>query len=339
MRIRANRPRGSSRDGLAPLEMVLALPILIIIMAFIINVGTGWAWKVRGLSVARHVAWSHRTERGMNQRPPYWPDDAGMSAGSPGPVESLSDPRVDHPVVRGPMLGTIAVRRDLLDPANEELRGNASMSRKFPLLRQMPEYHLRAHAKLLHNKWQFRNMGLDHNNERRTDEPEGDPLYRLPDFPDLRMAHFNAMNSLCNYWNYERELEVLDREPEFRQYAQNLFASGGGYRDYHPRVGFCTLERSDVDEKVEDLIDRIQGRPEEGDEKEVPNLAERMTGSFVGYYKGVLRKIERGREDIMEGRETDAIYWNWGAINAEEPIIKQKLADLEKYQQTLEALP
>jgi len=52
-----------SRRGLSTLEMVLALPVLLMIMALIINFGTVAAWKVRGLCAARHAVWSSRWPR------------------------------------------------------------------------------------------------------------------------------------------------------------------------------------------------------------------------------------------------------------------------------------
>ena len=45
------------RRGLAPLELVLALPILLFVMALIVCYGTISAWKVREHSVARLAAW------------------------------------------------------------------------------------------------------------------------------------------------------------------------------------------------------------------------------------------------------------------------------------------
>ena len=52
--------KSHGRRGLAPLELVLALPILLFVMALIVCYGTISAWKVREHSVARLAAWETR---------------------------------------------------------------------------------------------------------------------------------------------------------------------------------------------------------------------------------------------------------------------------------------
>ena len=67
--------------ALAPLEMVLSLPILLFIMAVIINFGTLASWKVRGLSAARHAVWSSRWPRSRSTSPTNLLDPAGIRDG------------------------------------------------------------------------------------------------------------------------------------------------------------------------------------------------------------------------------------------------------------------
>ena len=96
-----------SRRGLAMLELVLALPILLFIMALIINYGTIAAWKVREHSVARLAVWETRWPRSgaTDPRPSYWPAAASMESSDQGTVAGMDDSRVDLPVARGPLPG------------------------------------------------------------------------------------------------------------------------------------------------------------------------------------------------------------------------------------------
>ena len=57
------------------LELVLALPILLFIMALIYDYGVVAAWKVRENSVARLAVWQTRWPRtgATDPRPSYWP--------------------------------------------------------------------------------------------------------------------------------------------------------------------------------------------------------------------------------------------------------------------------
>ena len=53
----AGRMARGNRRGLSMLELALSLPILLFVMALIVNYGTLAAWKVRDLSVARLAVW------------------------------------------------------------------------------------------------------------------------------------------------------------------------------------------------------------------------------------------------------------------------------------------
>ena len=120
---KTGRARHAPRGGLAPLEMALALPILLFVFALIVNAGYSGTWKLRSLGIARETAWSARTPRDANKPPPeYWsdfwqlPSPTTQRQGLP-PIESLDPQSVDLPVVRGAKMGSLDVDRDLLDPA------------------------------------------------------------------------------------------------------------------------------------------------------------------------------------------------------------------------------
>ena len=95
-------PNQPNRMGLSTLEVVLCLPILLLVMALMINFGTAACWKARGQVVARHALWGSRWPRTgeRNPRPSFWPEPASLSSGGAGDVEALDDPRVNQPVAR-----------------------------------------------------------------------------------------------------------------------------------------------------------------------------------------------------------------------------------------------
>ena len=96
--VSGGRSRGLARRGLAPLELVLSLPIMLLIMALMVNFGTLACWKVRGLSMARLAVWGSRWPRSGDStpRPAYWP--APGTVGTAGPVNV---PQLDD-AARGP---------------------------------------------------------------------------------------------------------------------------------------------------------------------------------------------------------------------------------------------
>lgn len=274
--------------------MVLALPLLLFIMALMINFGVVASWKVRGLSVARHVLWGSRWPRSGsgNPRPAYWPETAGVGTGGPAHVAELDDPRLDQPVARGPLpLGT-EVRAELLDPTRGLRRGSAEIRRAFPLLARMGDYHLTARTCLLDDKWQYQRMGMGHNRQRRI--PVIYALAKAP--PGLVDAYVQAVVAIL-YAPFRPQLAPLDRDDEFIQYGRR-FGWGGGAPDFHPRLRrFCSLDLLLAAQRVEDLIDRIQGevqRDEDGNvTRRIPCVAEKMTRAFINLYERVIQELQR----------------------------------------------
>jgi hypothetical protein len=57
------------RRGLAPLELTLTLPILVLMMALMINFGVVGVWKVRTQANARYAAWRTITARTGEDNP------------------------------------------------------------------------------------------------------------------------------------------------------------------------------------------------------------------------------------------------------------------------------
>lgn len=257
---RAGKP--AFRRGLSPLELVLALPLLLLIMALMINFGTAASWKVRTLLVARHAAWSARWPRTPDQfpRPDYWPESAAAAEEDAGRLEALDDPRVDLPVARGPLPMT-RVHDELLDPTRGLRVATARLSREFPLLGKLGAYQLQSRQWILDDKWQYQRMGLPANRHRRIPV-----IYELAKADPSHMNRYaQAINALVSSpcWPL---LAPLDRDPQV------------GFRDFHPRLRrFCTVDTAVAGEQVNDLIDHIQGNGR----RHVPSVFEVMVSAYT----------------------------------------------------------
>ena len=342
--------------GLATLEMVLCLPLLLFIMALMINFGTAAAWKVRTLVVARHAVWATRWPRETSDLPrPWvlyktdtsqdpatlktipWPEeDASMGAGGDADITELDDSRLEHPVVRGPLPYGAAIDPDMYDlmtMSHGARRGSAAIQRELPLLAKMGPYRLSAACPLLDNDWRYQRMPWDdwywywggtHNEHRRIPiiydlgiiSPESDLVESLYQEAGFRNAYF-AMATGVN-WNdlkplggqdaYGRELrddEDVFYENHFPDFPVPPGPFGRHMGNQHPRLGsFCTLDEEQIQERVENLIDRIQGKD---DRPTVPGVPERLSRSYQGLYRAAINRYNRQwpNDPRPQGNEQD----------------------------------
>ena len=254
------------------LELTLALPILLFIMALIINYGTIAAWKVREHSVARLAVWETRWPRSGAACPTYWPATASMGSSDQGTVAGMDDTGVDLPVARGP-LPAATVNSDLLDPTRGLREGSASLTRRFPLLGKMGSYTISAQTWLIDDKWQYPRMGLGSTWQRRVPV-----LYALAEAPASQVnAYVQSVLAIMGA-ALQSQLAPLDKDPDFPYYGA-LFGWGGA-PDFHPPVqSMCTTDRTLTDPAVQNLIDRIQGN--NSTKPPIPSLAQTMALAFV----------------------------------------------------------
>jgi hypothetical protein len=273
------------RRGLAMLELVLALPILLFIMALIFNYGIVAKWKVDENSVARLAVWETRWPRSgsTNPRPSYWPATASMEASDQGTVAGMDDGRVDLPVARGPLPGA-NVNSQVLDETSGLREGSAEMTQRFPLLAKLGSYTILAQTWLIDDKWQYQRMGLGDNGERRIPVLYG--LAKAP--PSLVSAYVQSVLAITQA-GLQARLAPLDKDPDFLYYSA-LFGWGGA-RDFQPRFRpMCTIDRKVTDKSVQDLIDHIQGN--RAKRRRVPSVAEEMARAFLGLYQRALGAFE-----------------------------------------------
>ena len=171
-----NRPR-ARRRGLAPLELVLVLPVLLFVMALMINLGTAGAWKIRTQINSRQAAWRALEHRGgaNDPHPGNWPGDAEMRMTTMSPSPIPVDPYQGEEVARGPMIidpltgNILPVRRGYLDFRPTLRDGRAAIERPYPLLKKLPGElaFRRDHVIFDGTRFQFSSMGLGSNTSRR----------------------------------------------------------------------------------------------------------------------------------------------------------------------------
>jgi len=310
------------------LELTLALPILLFIMALIINYGTMATWKVRENSVARLAVWEARWPRSgsTDPRPRYWPSTASMESSDQGTVAGMDDRRIDLPVARGPMPAA-TVNSDLLDPTRGLREGSAEMTPRYPLLGKLGSYTIKAQTWLIDDKWQYQRMGMGDNWQRRIPV-----LYALAKAPTSLVNSYVQSVLAISQAAFREQLRPLDNDPDFLYYG-GLFGRGGA-PDFHPRVqSMCTTDRNLTDKSVEQLIDAIQGKHTK--DQNIPSLAERMAQSFQGLYQGALDTFEA----ILKVKPPDppVLPGMVSLARSQIPELKSKIDILKKFLETIQA--
>jgi len=221
----------SCRAGLAPLELVLSLPILLMVMALIVIMGHAGVWKVRTHTNARQAAWRSLYPRSGAQDPypAGWPEQtAEMGTGDSEPPLFEWDPFDQWPVVRGPRFvepfghKSIPVRRDQFDMRLGLLEGSAGYEGRWPFLQVMPpgRFDLKRQHPVLDDCWQFTQQGLGSNQNRKLQF-----LYPVDLRPFLasKIQRYEQAAIAIVANPYRSWLRPLDRDPEV------------GNRDYHRR--------------------------------------------------------------------------------------------------------
>ncbi|MFO1094727.1 MAG: hypothetical protein U0992_15685 [Planctomycetaceae bacterium] len=265
------RSRRVHRAGFAPIELILSLPMLLMLMAMIVIVGTAGAWKIRTLATSRQAAarsiWP-RDGAGDPKPASWWPDTAAMSAGPADPLPIDYDPFAQHTVVRGPVVGAaggagLRVNTGLLDVSRGLMAGFAAIDRDLPLWKQLPwrNRYRRETQVFAGDQWQFQQMGFGDNVWRRV--PVLYPDYNLATASGVGLGSTaTALQQLLT--NPQRnKLLILDRDSELRTFYGKAYESDwyGRYDrfNFHPPArNDCSLDLRDV---VDDLKMRINQVP------------------------------------------------------------------------------
>jgi hypothetical protein len=273
---------------------VLALPILLFVMALMINAGTGACWKLRSLSVARHTLWANRPSRNLKDtpRPACWPLEGTNSTSSAGKAAVLDDSRVNLPVARGPLPCGTMVRDWVLDPSRGLVEGHAALERPYAMFGEFQKMNVQARTELLDDKWQFWRIvwgeeggsqyGLHSNTERRIPV-----LYELPLAPaELSSAYLQAALAIMRA-PFHQSLRPLDRDEE--DYSYRVRFGWPGLGDFQPRLSaFCSTDREVAQQRVDDVVKRIQG----GERGRPPGVPKDITRGFLRMYQWVKQLLE-----------------------------------------------
>lgn len=339
----------ASRAGLAPLELTLSLPIMLFVMGLMIIVGTTASWKVRTVTNSRQAVWRTIDPRDGEDDPHSrgWPASARMEIES-GSTPIDFDPYDVHDVVRGQPLSAptgeeIPVRESLFDMQAGLTLGVTEIERPFPVMGNMPprQIHLLREHPLLADRWQFREMGLRSNGQRRI-------LFLYPaDYgrslnSEIQRFQEAALAIVQNPLN--PILEMLDNDDEL----QNPVPSGLNYSppygigrapDYHIPEGsvrrlllrpdnVCSTDRSEVQIT---LINPLVAAT-----RRVPD---RLTRDFLRMYRDHLEHIDRLQElydDPNTSPLTKAQIAPFiPAMNRDKPVLEERIQSLEDFQQTL----
>lgn len=313
----------NSHRGLAMLELVLALPLLLFIMALMIDFAAVATWKIRGESVARLAVWETRWPRtgSSDPRPSYWPATASSASSDQGSVAAMDDPRVDVPVARGPLQGT-SVNPDLLDPTRGLREGSASYAVTYPLLSKMGSRTVTAQTWLIDDKWQYLTpeMGMWSNWLRRI------PVlyYPLAKAPASLVSAYTQAVLAIDEAPFRPQLAPLDNDPDFKFYW-------GWAPDFQPQFQqMCSTDRALTDKSVQQLINHIQGKHSK--RQHIPSVAEVMAGAFLGLYQQALNADQA----IVHQKNPPASPQAVALAQSQIPQLQTNVSELQSFLQSMQ---
>ena len=263
--------RRRQRAGLAPLELVLSLPLMLFVLVLMINFGDVARWKVRAQQNARYAGWRTLSGRTGNfdPNPHSWRLPATLNSGQAQQITKVNEvwdsvEVLNNEVVRGPqnlikdpLTGSFLNVEQKFQMSEDVHYGNARIKRPLHLLRRLiPKgWVFNLHQNLLENPWQFHHIGYLSNLDRRARllyrlEPDQLPGFDMSLQARLTQAHqAMASNPLA------ANLDPLDRDAEFIRYR-------GSPPEFHPRVIGCSADLTIVEiQLIEPLIRRINRLP------------------------------------------------------------------------------
>ena len=300
-------PVPHSRRGLAPLEFVLALPMLVMMMALMIDFGVVGAWKIRTQTNARYAGWRTLTTRTgeFNATPPYWPSSANLTARSGNPLTNVNqqwDSTQDLlcPCVRGQQLtapnATAAINVEgRLEMDDNVIQGHATLERDLPLFRgALPatggKFRFDINQDLFDNHWQYHTLGLPHNDYPRSRawwDIEHSDLAALDGAIDSNKQLLDQNLQRLQTNPKVADLYPLDNDDEHLRYRDST-------PDYYPRLGSAC--QADPQRVYFDLVSRVDanGRPNDRSLlSRIDRLPCTMSQSFTGMYRSWICELEQ----------------------------------------------
>ena len=179
------------RFGLAPLEMIIGLPLILLLFALMINASFTGMWKLRLLGASQEATWRGRDSINVNlqnqpsvdQRarpyttplpPPKYQTEFWRQQEQPEETNATTDVEYIEPLEipahadNAKLSSAPAVREpynafqtitELLDPTKDMLQGIAKINRYFPLLQNgLPMLRDQTHQQITQNSFPYWNM-------------------------------------------------------------------------------------------------------------------------------------------------------------------------------------
>ncbi len=165
-------PRVRHRAGLAPLELVLVLPLMMMVAGLLLFVANATVWKLRSHGAARETVFQqfHPRTGEASPPPPDWVRFDVTTSVLAGPPVWSFDPFQSHVLFRGPTWRTQPIDATLFDGAPGIWIGRSRSEIKsglWPQMRVVYRYQ-RDVAVLASHQWQYDAMGLVHHGDRRS---------------------------------------------------------------------------------------------------------------------------------------------------------------------------
>ena len=355
------------------MELVLWLPILLFVMALMINYGTSAAWRLRGEIMSRNAVWEDRHHedagRGLFAEAATWPNssDASVSKSDDDPLESLADRSVYEGmdvIIRGPTMGDVKIN-DLFDPDVEgAYRSEAQITRRFPFLPSLGSYRSGPIENFaIERMWQSSEYGyrkanyLPHVGEfsrygrgRSRGYPNrlrrSDILYDW-DVPSSEATFDSASNRARSYVQANRAaLNVLHGQDDWTSYFSKY--RGRGWGDLYPKPDMRVVE-TDREVVRDDAVELVLGRRPNLLDYRAPDgkvhlggitlLPRTLTNSYLGFFSSVKSRIEQLIDQIENADpQPPGAAAQLAELNADLDLVQGPIDDLEVFSDTLDEI-
>lgn len=160
------------RSGLAPLELVLVLPLMMMVAGLMLFVANAAVWKLRSHGAAREAAFQqfHPRTGEVTVPPPDWVRPEVATTVLAGPPVWGTDPFEMHALFRGPSWRTLPIDTTRLEGSTGLWIGRAQSNIKSELWPQMKVYYRyqRDVTILGSQQWQYQAMGISNHGDRRS---------------------------------------------------------------------------------------------------------------------------------------------------------------------------
>jgi len=315
---RAGRRMPRRRAGLAVLELVLSLPILLMMMALIIGAGAVAAWRIRTETAARNESWRHNWPRGdyfASVKPKEWPLPVAYRTGQN--VAALDGDVYKATLVHGGFPNLPVKDNNLFDPTRGLVESEAKFQRRLPLMKRLPAYSFDVENILLDDAWNYREMGMGANFYHRLRI-----LYDLSEPQQgLQQTFKNAAATVASI-HRSSAMSPMDRDDEFMSAMKH-------YPNFYPHLrSFVSLDVDMVRERyVQPFTERIPGKNEGN--RRITGVPDRLASGFIGLYRFMQRQLANQMKvpDISQ-QQIDTLQQGIDAL-------QQKIDTLNRFLQQL----